>query len=387
VLRDIQVPMCDLHVLEDLPFTAEKYYDITLDEDPDFDWEALCEAHDLLRLVLPEQPHVPPAFLFFADELRPMVAFRTTDQQAWLVIDPVGDEEWTTDWSELVPFILVNAGIAVLLAWFVSGSLARRVQRLSRLSQQFAEGNLEARAAVQGKDAVAILGNNFNRMADSLQRVIEDQRDLLRAVAHELRTPLARIGIAVGIAEIDNPQIEKQMISIQDDLQELEDLIAEITEYLRLEHGHTLVQETIDLKAVSQEIVRQELRDINHVQVSIEADDAIHFVGHRNSIKRCLGNVIRNAGRYAQQTIKISLSVSDADLRLLVEDDGPGFPAAMLDELTTAFVSTSDGRLGLGLALCRRIVELSGGRLALQERSSVGGAGVEIIVPQGLGGG
>jgi hypothetical protein len=67
VLRDIQVPMCDLHVLEDLPFTAEKYYDITLDEDPDFDWEALCEAHDLLRLVLPEQPHVPPAFVFFAD--------------------------------------------------------------------------------------------------------------------------------------------------------------------------------------------------------------------------------------------------------------------------------------------------------------------------------
>ena len=383
VLENIKIPLCDLHILDELPHAPETAQDIPVTGDIDFDWEELCETYPLLRLTLPENNELPPSYLFFIDNLRPIVAFQTDDKQTWLAIDPVGDGQWSIDWYELVPFFLLNGIIAVFLSWFVSGSLARRIQRLSKLSQSFAEGNFDTRAPNSGKDAVSILGSNFNSMADSLQRVIEDQRDLLRAVAHELRTPLARIGVAVGIAEIKNPHITDQMKSIQDDLQELENLIAEITEYLCLEHGQSLIFERVELKQLAEEVVGQELHDLDHLQIIINAEeDGLHITGHRTSMKRCLSNVVRNAGRYARHTIQISLATSDKKLTLTVEDDGPGFPGVMLEELTTAFVTTANGRLGLGLALCRRIVELSGGTLSLHAQSSIGGAGVEISLPK-----
>ena len=384
VLESLDVPLCDLHVVDSLPHPPEAATDIPLQEGDDFDWEALCQEHDLLRLVIPEQPDLPPAYLFFLDQLRPIVAFQTNDGQAWLGIDPVGDEPWTTDWSELLPFFVLNGGIALALAWFVTNSLVRRIKRLSLLSEEYAGGNLSLRSGDNGKDSIGILGANINSMADSLQRVIEDQRDLLRAVAHELRTPLARIGVATGIVEARHPAVERQMQSIQDDLEELEALIAEITEYLRLEHGKALQRESLNMHRLSSEIIHYELEPFPHIDASITAvpdEESVLFFGHRNSIQRCLGNVVRNAARYAKGEINVAVEKRHGELVILVEDDGPGFPENMLHELSTAFVSTVEGRLGLGLALCQRIVELSGGKMKLSFAAALGGAAVQIHLP------
>ena len=383
VLEQLHIPLCELHVNTSLPYPIKQAVDIPLHDDHDQTWEELCEAHDLLRLVIDEQPQLPSAYLFFLDDQRPIVAFQTDDQQAWLGIDPVGDDAGSTDWAELIPFILLNGLLAISLAWFVSGPLARRAKRLSLLSQSLAQGNLSLRSEDIGSDSLGVLGQNFNYMADSLQRVIEDQRDLLRAVAHELRTPLARIGVAIGIAEINQPAIHEQMNSIQEDLQELEGLIAEITEFLRLEHGQNLQHEMFDVQQISHEIIKHEMQDVDHLQVSLSASgDDLQLRGHLNSFKRCLGNLLRNAGRYAQETISLSITTTPDVVKLVIEDDGPGFPPQMIDDLTSAFVTTSNGRLGLGLALCRRIVELSGGNLELSASTTLGGAAVTISQPK-----
>jgi len=287
--------------------------------------------------------------------------------------------------------LLFSAG----LAWY----LARPVRHLRAATRRLADGALDTRVApVLGgrRDEIADLGRDFDHMAARLQVLVGAQKRLLHDVSHELRSPLARLQVAVALARQRPERLATTLDRVERETARLDALVGELLTLSRLEAGVTgAADETFDLVELLEEVAADARFEAEAagVRVELAPHGGIVALGRAELLRRAFENVIRNAVKYTAKDTAVEVAaVRDAAAgaaTVSVCDRGPGVPEADLEALFEPFFRAERGAAragyGLGLAIARRAVEAHGGRIRATNRAG-GGLCVEIALPAGAAG-
>jgi two-component system OmpR family sensor kinase len=278
--------------------------------------------------------------------------------------------------SAIAITLVVLTGFSLLLTLSITRPLDRLRGAVHDLGQTAYQQNSLARLATR-RDELGVLAKDFNRMGARLQSLIGSQRQLLRDVSHELRSPLARLRIALALAERATPA-EREVIwpRLAKECDRLEALISEILELARLdaEPGAAAI---VDLPSMFQQL-EDNARIVAPAQrIETRMNAGIELHGWPDMLERALDNLLRNALRFNPEGAPVELSAStDGDRLLLsVRDHGPGVDEAHLARLSEPFFrapgQTTAGH-GLGLAIARRAAERHGGDLLLSNHPDGG---------------
>ena len=301
--------------------------------------------------------------------------------------------------------VITSGLMCYLLAW----SMTSPVTRLRKAAQSLAAGDLSARtgAPVSGRrDEMTELMRDFDRMAERIEGLVDSQSRLLKDVSHELRSPLARLSVALGLArQRGTPEVEASLSRIELEADRLNQLIQRLLTISRLESGTDgLRKTTLSLR----ELVEQVAHDAEYENpgrgcrvtslVDMPADAADEFLveADSNLLRSAVENVVRNATRYTAEgtTVEVRLERQQAangqEIVVRVLDSGPGVPDEALQKIFEPFYRLDDARnrqtggAGLGLSIADRAIRLHGGQLRASNRKE-GGLEVEIRIPAAAG--
>lgn len=263
--------------------------------------------------------------------------------------------------------------VLTLFSLLVTFSITRPLSRLRGavhdLGQATYQQNSLAKLANR-RDEFGVLATDFNRMGARLQSLIGSQRQLLRDVSHELRSPLARLRIALALAERANPEErEKLWPRLTRECDRLEALISEILVLARVDADNASAEE-VDLNALLGALQKDAQLGSPEQTVRLEAEPQLNLKGWPTMIERAVDNLLRNAQRFnpPEQPIQLQASRQGEWIVISVRDHGPGVQAEHLSQLGEPFYrapgQTAAGH-GLGLAIAKRAAERHGGTLTL----------------------
>jgi two-component system sensor histidine kinase CpxA len=271
----------------------------------------------------------------------------------------------------------------------LSRMLIRPIRTIARGAEQIGQGKLDHRIAVAGKDELGELAAEFNRMSDRLKELDQLKSDFVSSVTHELRSPLARLAVAVELArsgEDRNATLDR----IQKEADRLNALVGELLQVTRAE-GDPAAMRREDVQL--DELVREVAADcdlearVRKCRVAPGAGGPVWVKGDPELLRRAVENVVRNAMRHApvESPVEVTASADGGRVRVTVRDYGPGVPDEHLRTIFQPFfrVETDRGRstggAGLGLAIAQRAVELHHG--SITARNATPGLLVEIDLP------
>ncbi len=291
-------------------------------------------------------------------------------------------------------------GVVLLVLAVGSIPLARGItsplERLTEAARALGDGDLTARAGVRAPGEVGELAAAFDEMAGRLERLVRGEKELLANVSHELRTPMARIRLALALAEEgDVARARKALAEIGDDLGELERLVEEILAAARLDlagaGGLPLHRAPLDARALVEDAAaRFRARHEARVLDLTVAEPLPAPAADAALLRRLLGNLLDNAAKYSDAAAPVTLSAraEGGALVLEVRDRGIGVADEDLPRLFTPFFRTDRSRargtggVGLGLALARRIAEAHGGQVTAA-RGPEAGMVFRVTLPAG----
>jgi two-component system sensor histidine kinase CpxA len=293
--------------------------------------------------------------------------------------------------------LIVSSGlVCYLLSWY----LTKPIIKLRAATRQLAAGDLTARSGAPGRgrrDEVAGLMRDFDAMAERMETLVKAQSRLLNDISHELRSPLARLNVALGLTrQRANVESVDMLDRIELEASRLNELIGRILTLARLEDGEQIVPQT---PVPLDEIVTNVAEDAEfeaqarhcHVNTTIAKGDW-QVRGNASLLHSAVENVVRNAIRYTQERSSVEISLASEDgvagpmALLKVSDSGPGVPADSLGKLFEPFYRLDEARgrnsggVGLGLAITERAVRFHGGSVSAHNRAE-GGLRVEIKLP------
>jgi len=287
----------------------------------------------------------------------------------------------------------LRIGLAVLISGTISFGLSRlltiRLKQLQLASRRLADGDLDARLQVRrrGGDETDELARDFNTMAEQLQERIQAQKRLLGDVSHELRSPLARLRIALALAQDKPADAPLYMRRIEQETERLEELISQL---LSSQAQDIVLDTHIDLVALLQQLCV----DANfegqgngkQFLFSTDIDGAI-VDSSSDLLHKSVENILRNALQHTadNSVVDVSLAATDDHYVITIEDRGPGVPEEDLDNIFTEFyrVDTArtreSGGYGLGLAIARRAIRQHGGDITAHSTDT--GLQISIRLP------
>jgi two-component system sensor histidine kinase CpxA len=301
----------------------------------------------------------------------------------------------------LIIGVITSGLVCYLLSWY----LTKPIVRLRTVTRQVAAGDLSARTGASANrkgDEVAGLMRDFDAMAERIETLVNAQSRLLNDISHELRSPLARLNVALGLARQRAGVESADMLDrIELEAIRLNELIGRILTLARLEDGEQLVPETpVPLDQVVASVAEDAEFEAQarhcHVHASIpEGDWSVR--GNPSLLHSAVENVVRNAIRYTQEGRSVEIELTSMELNndeepggpeavITVNDSGPGVPPDALDKLFQPFYRLDEARgrltggVGLGLAITERAVRFHGGRVSARNRTE-GGLQVEIRLP------
>jgi two-component system sensor histidine kinase CpxA len=323
------------------------------------------------------------------------------DGQSYTLVIELPPEEHALFGPHGVPGlgILIAVISSGLVCYLLARYLTAPVVRLRTATQRLAAGDLSARAGgspARGHDEIAELVRDFDAMAERLENLVNAQSRLLKDISHELRSPLARLNVALGLVrQRAGPEAESNLDRIELEAERLNELIGRLLTIARLEGG----VEAMDLVPVDLgELVAEVAADADfeaqgrHCHVDcVLADDCV-VAGDPSLLRSAIENVVRNATRYTPEgsVVRVEVECGNGDGQrqavIRVTDSGPGVPEEALDKLFRPFYRSDDARgrqtggVGLGLAITERAVRLHGGTVRAANRPE-GGLEVEIRLP------
>lgn len=338
-----------------------------------------------LNLMERERLSRGEAILSF-DAVGPIFAMPIPDQPLVVVARPEGVPSRSL--APIAASVLLLLATAAAVYWTMH-PLASQLQLLTTATRQFGDGDLSARSAVRAHSPARELAMAFNRMARQVQEEVTGREELLQAVAHELRTPVARLRFAVELL-VDTEKIEdreRRAHAIERDLEELNDLIGELLLYGSLRDEMNSMQlEEAPLQEMAQDAQRDGMAINPQVHVVIYDLPTATLLVDRRLFVRALSNLVRNGVRYTHSRVEIRAARRTHELNIWVDDDGPGVPPEDRERIFEPMVrldaarTRDKGGVGLGLSLVQRIVRNHGGRVRCLE-SPLGGARFEISLP------
>ena len=288
-------------------------------------------------------------------------------------------------WLRLALAVLVSG----LACYGLSLLMTNRLRDLQQASRKLAQGELDARIEVRqrGGDETDELARDFNSMAGQLQRRMQAQKQLLSDVSHELRSPIARLRVALALAEEDAGKREDCLQRIDHETRRLEDLISQL---LSSQVDTSELDVHIDLV----ELLRELCSDAGFEgeqdakRVILESPDTEAIIASTGELlHRSFDNIIRNALRHTPPgtAVTVTLEPGNGVYQVAIEDQGAGVPDDQLQSVFEEFYrvgsarSREDGGYGLGLAIARRAIELHGGTIEAHNTGS--GLKVTVTLP------
>jgi two-component system, OmpR family, sensor histidine kinase CpxA len=285
--------------------------------------------------------------------------------------------------------------VCYALAWYLTAPIVS-LRGTTRRIAGGAFGTRVDRRLSRRRDEVGELGRDFDTMADRFESLLAAERRLLSDISHELRSPLGRLSVALGIArrrygyEPDDPleRIERETV-------EMDEMIGHLLELARLEHERSsFARDEVDLGRLAEEVVTDcdfEAQEGGRAVRLVQVEECT-VAGDERPLRSALENVIRNAVRYTPEGREVEVALGgetiggDRYARIRVRDFGPGIPEAQLSDVFRPFYRVADSRdresggVGLGLAIVERAVRHHGGRVKAMNAEG-GGLEVEILLP------
>jgi two-component system sensor histidine kinase CpxA len=280
-------------------------------------------------------------------------------------------------------------GAAILLCYWLAYHLTSPVRALQKAVERFGAGDLTSRVGSTRRDELGQLARTFDRMAGRIETLLAAERRLLLDISHELRSPLARLGVAVELAR-SGENLDANLNRIQKESDRLNSLVGQLLQVTRAEGDpNSLRRDPIRLDDLVAQLVEDaqieasahgcELRYDHHEPLTVEGDPEL--------LRRAVENVIRNAIRYSppREPVEVSLARRNGHAIVDIRDHGPGVPEESLSRIFDAFYRVDSDRnrvsggIGLGLSIARRAVQLHKG--AIRARNAQPGLEVELELP------
>lgn len=304
----------------------------------------------------------------------------------WVSFSIDGDVFWV-----VIPKVMTSSpdamrwlgwGVLVLLlslvgAYFIAGRINRPLRLLANAAAQIARNEPVQKLPEQGAQELRQVSRAFNEMTDALARLDAERALLLAGVSHDLRTPLARMRLAVEML----PQRDVLQSGMVQDIEDMDNIIAQFLDFIRGVEGEEA--QPGDLNALIRSVAERYAREGHRLQLDL-AD--LPLVAMRPlAMQRLMSNLIDNALAYGAGEVEISSGIAQQQAWFAVTDHGPGIPEAELPRLLRPFerLDVARGRAGgsgLGLAIADRIARLHHGRLALQNLPQ-GGLQAKLWLP------
>jgi signal transduction histidine kinase len=285
--------------------------------------------------------------------------------------------------------------------------IARPLERLTEAARRLGGGDLSARVPIapsrrwwrrrghQHADELAELTRAFNEMAERVERNVRGQQELLANVSHELRSPLARVRMALELIPRDADG-EVRLRDIERDLGDLDRVIEDVLTTSRLEMtGLPTRLESVDVQAILTELAERASHDpmLAAKRVEVVPGPALALVADAVLLRRALWNLVENAAKYGAPPITLAVVDESTRTVLSVSDDGPGIAPEERERVLAPFYRADRARtpgatigLGLGLTLARRVAEVHGGAISLGprefEQGRERGCRVAITIPR-----
>ena len=272
--------------------------------------------------------------------------------------------------------LVLSLLVITLVAWWVARRLTRPVRGIQQAVRRFAGGELGTRVAPEhrsGQDEIAALARDFDSMAARIETLVRDRDRLLHDVSHEIRSPLARMRLALELARAQRPDALDRCDA---EVDRIDDLVEEILTFARLDpeqvSEHSRIQrESTDLAQLCRDAGERHgiLADERDIRLDIKTPDRLDAQVDIRLIDRALDNLISNALRYANTRVRVHLGRTPDGIRMAVEDDGPGVAPGHLPRVFEPFWRGGDGHgtgYGLGLALVDRVARAHHGQVQAQ---------------------
>lgn len=290
--------------------------------------------------------------------------------------------------------LLTSGLVCYLLAQFLTSPILR----LRKATQKLAAGDLSARAGgsvKRGGDEMSQLVRDFDLMAEQIEKLMNAQSRLLKDISHELRSPLARLTVALELArQRTGPEAQSALERISLESSRMNELIGSLMTVARLDSGAGGLQKApVQLESIIEEVARDAAFEAQSRNCQVEAEilDELPVVGDPALLRSAIENVVRNATRYTADGTTVNIRAERSqngrlEAVIRVSDSGPGVPDDCLDKIFQPFYRIDDARgrstggVGLGLAITDQAVRLHGGSVKASNLPE-GGLGVEIRLP------
>lgn len=293
----------------------------------------------------------------------------------------------------LLPALVITLVLIAGIVWLLLEHLRLKVIQIHQTVDAIGSSQNIAQPEVDGKDSIAALKDKIHSMGQRIDKLLGEQAYMIRAISHDLRTPIARLrfrleSISISLLEYQN---DDEIVSqCQDDIGHLDLLIDELLTY---EHLSTKPDTRHTLLAVNT-ILQRETEEVSLCYPNTEftfhnkTQATVTVLGNEILLQRLFSNVLTNAGKYANYKVEVNLEVNDNRVLIHFSDDGQGFDPESLTELFKPFYkgnsarTVTDGGFGLGLAICKQITQQHKGKINADNNPN-GGASITISLPVG----
>ncbi len=285
--------------------------------------------------------------------------------------------------------------VSALTSWWLAEHLTAPIRRIQAGARALASESLDVRvsAGLEGrKDELAVLARDFDAMADQLRTNRGATTQLLRDISHELRSPLARMRVALGLARQPPADFARQLDRLEREIERLDSMISQVLKLARLHGTDALLQrERFELDDVIEQVVRDANFEgaVKNCKINLRGAANCAVLGSRELLRSAIENVLRNAVRYSPNDMPAEMQVARAGggLEILIRDHGPGVPAADLERIFEPFYRVAESRdrdsggEGIGLAITSQVMKAHGGSARAVNANS-GGLEVRLSLPE-----
>jgi two-component system osmolarity sensor histidine kinase EnvZ len=278
---------------------------------------------------------------------------------------------------QLLVLMVFVATIVTIISFLFLRNQVRPIRNLANAAAAFGKGH-NASYKPSGATEVRQAGTAFLEMRARIERSIEQRTLMLSGVSHDLRTPLTRMRLSLGLLPA-SPEIE----AMTRDVDEMQDMLDSFLEFAEI--GASAARETVDPEALARRVVAK-YRDSSDDVRLLGVEGAGQVELNALAIERALQNLIGNGLRYGDR-VEVNVAIADRTVRFRVEDDGPGIPENLREEAMRPFARLDAARnqdrgggVGLGLSIVRDIARQHGGTLRLDKSETMGGLQADIIV-------
>lgn len=326
--------------------------------------------------------------LAVGDEVLGVVQVGEATEDSSLLLDRL---QWV-----LIAEAIGGSVIALGVAYWLSRGALKPLRQVVDVAAEIEASDLSGRIGASGQPAeVQRLADTFDAMLERLDRAFQEQRNFVLDVSHELRTPLTALRGNIDVLLMDDslePETRTQLESMSAETARLIRLTNNLLYLASADAGRQPERRSVELDTLCLEVYRQ-TKDLRpEVKLRLGKEDQVRVLGDRDLLKQMLLNIMENAVKYSRpgDQVTLSLSMSDGQARIMVEDTGPGIPSELLPHIFDRFYRGSNrsklGGSGLGLAIAKWVATAHGGRIEVE--SEVGrGSTFRAILPMETGAG